>query len=489
MDSKEEWSFPGLHIQAENKHKAEIEYTITPDDDEVFCPVCEIKCSKYGNRNPRRVQDLSKRDGARVFLAIEAKRYKCTNCMSTRTHPTVAALIRGRSSITNRLADKIKEESLLYNPKLLESEYGISDKTINNLTAEYLKEREDDWKYYTPKRLGMFSLFVGKRYRTLFFDLDLTDYGIVDFLESAKEESLRQFFEGKEDLNNVKTAIIAPHEDHRKMINEFCPKSTVILDISAVKSALDYATEEEIKKFHMLQDYEKVKAAILNQPLTGRNRIVEKACDSDLRFSEFCDRKKQLDELFQHIVDHDRAGIDQWIYRIASHYFPDGRFTYYSDFVRMVKTFEKEISNSTQYRYQTDYAQQTMNLASTLQKCGNGYKFKNLRARVLFAPRKRIKQQGTKDSIQYMPSGRYAMLLKTFFYTSEIKKENVVGNYVSLEDVIITQLLAQKRMEIGIHKCMEEDDYWEEAWIRDMLPDVLPDVYRSNHPNSNRNYG
>ena len=104
-------------------------------------------------------------------------------------------------------------------------------------------------------------------------------------------------------------------------------------------------------------------------------------------------------------------------------------------------------------------------------------------------PRKRIKQEGTKDSIQYMPSGRYAMLQKYFYYTSEIKKENVVGNYVSLEDVIITQLLAQKRMEIGIHKSMEKDDNWEEAWIREVLPDVLPDVYRSNHPNLNRNYG
>ncbi len=128
----EEWSFPGFHIVSQNdpqdektvssiKHKSEIEYTVSPDDEEVQCPECGTECGMYGNRNPRRVQDLSKPDGARVYLTIESKRYICSACKKTRSHPAVHALVRGQSSLTNRLANRIKEESLLYTPEILEA--------------------------------------------------------------------------------------------------------------------------------------------------------------------------------------------------------------------------------------------------------------------------------------------------------------------------------------------------------------------------------
>ncbi len=490
----EEWSFPGFHIVSQNdpqdektvssiKHKSEIEYTVSPDDEEVQCPECGTECGMYGNRNPRRVQDLSKPDGARVYLTIESKRYNCSACKKTRSHPAVHALVRGRSPLTNRLANRIKEESLLYTPEILESDYGISKRTINKLTDEYLRERESDWVYYTPERLGLFSLLVGKHYRLLFFDLDLTNYGIVDFLESAKEEKLRPYLESKNDLNAVRTAIIAPMPYHRKMIREFCPNAKIIVDISAVKNALDYATKKELSRFSKLNDYEKIEEAMLKSPLQCEKRCVEEACRNEPSFNELCDRKKQLDELYQNIKDHECKRIDRWITNVAGRFYLNVDFRYFSEFVGMIFSFEKEIKNSTECRYQTDFAQQTMNLASTLQKCGAGYQFNNLRARVLFAPRKRIKQEGT-GSIRSTPSGRYVAMHKTAI-ADLIGSWNVktIGNYVSLEDVIVTQLLAAKGMNEGIHTISEEDKKWIEAYVGD----VVSPAYELNNPNWNNN--
>ena len=396
-------------------------YHVKPvnDNEKVFCPTCGKPC--VGNGAPERMVRDMPLFGKPIALLISANRYLCKSC--GRSYPSFFECVDDRARITTRLREHIAKRCLIEPVSKLAEDNYISVATVSRITKETIKTLENNWKFYTPSILGLFTILIGGKKRILCVDVE--NNGIVELLEDADANTLESYFTKKIDKSRVKSIVMEFDKTHRSVIKRCFPTTKLICNYRHVVELIRNALIAElgrvraktylslvVKKKAELNETEK---ANLNDALK-RNAGLRSIYDAKELLYDFleCEDSQSARNCLTKAYDispnckHLRRAVEQ------------------------IEDFFDEVQTGYDTSYNRDCAQKVVDLTRKLEKRGAGFKFSTLRARLLFAPEKKTAKA---KKIKYSPgpSGSYGFMTSGHLIDYE---EYDLGNYVSIDDVL-----------------------------------------------------
>ena len=420
-----ELQMPEFNIISKDERDGVLYYYVEAEKEiQIFCPKCGKKCVKYGSVE-RLVHDLPIY-GNPVALRINTNRYRCKNC--EKTYSPSFESVEDRAKITRRLREHIGARCLSEPLSRIALDYDVSVATVSRICEEVISEKEKNWISASPAVLGLFDIMIGGRMRILCMDIE--ESGIIDLLEYSDKNTLKTYLTDKIDATKLNTVIIGFNPEHRDAISEHFQGQN--LTIIADRRHLI-----EMFRNALLQELGRIRAKTLF-PL-----VVKKGEDLNPDELEKLRRSFRRNKGLQTVYDGKERIYD--FLKCTSSAKARNAFEKLSTisaecvFVRKVliqaDTLLFEMIKSYDYSYNQECTQEAVELIRKINKHGAGFKFKTLRARLLYAPPQKVKKAKiTKRT--YRPTGMSLANTYGLTYNHYETEERVVGSYVSIKDVL-----------------------------------------------------
>ena len=390
------------------------------------CPFCGshnvYKHSK--NNGDRIVHDISA-GITRIELRVKTPRYRCNDCGKTFSHRFES--IRENHQMTNRLLDQIRHDSFVHTFTEVANTFGFSITTITDIFDEYADELEANRPpIVASKAIAIDEKHIVHAMRGVFVDHITGE--LLEITPDNKKDTIISTLESFQDVyENLRLVTTDMANGYRGAIYDTFPNVRVVVDhyhviqnlYAAVATTKKKILEYLAKQIATISDpLEKVKKTELRN-VAARNTYLfkyseEKLCSrpgylatmADLckNFPEFnhlrrlkeefeliytCSDRVSAFEVFQEweklVPPAGAKGIAKWE---AEYGVPAELYSEFRKIQKMVGTnWSDEIFNyfDEDCRYTNAIAEGNNAAIQRINQMGNGYCFKHLRARALFA--------------------------------------------------------------------------------------------------------
>lgn len=390
------------------------------------CPACSSKqISKFGTfaRNLKDAPIF----GKHVSLRVNMHRYRCTKCGRTFMEPLSFA--GDRDKITYRLREQVQKNCLKRSITDLAEHYNLSVASISRMTEDWIKQKETGWKPITPEVLGLADFKMGKTNMVLC--VDMLHNGIVELIEYTDSHDLAAKLQTTFDMSVVENVSINFVRRHADAVSE--------ASVERINTAIDRHFVLERLNAAMRADLAGRAASLINLAIKSPGNIAgteaevlrEKA-EADKALKDIvwvkdqiyamydCCSKNEAEGIFDGITSKTMKSYEnlQKFFALIRNYY-DEVFAYFGT----QKPFPKTITNYNNY------------IRRVLQT-SNNFSFRSLRARVLFAVKRK---SGDRDAHKEIPvpaqrSGKTLFVAAPAGY--QIVTERITGYYVSLDDLL-----------------------------------------------------
>ena len=123
------------------------------------CTACGSDRLIGHGRNEQVIRDLPTH-GKRLAIYVDTRRWRCQSCGKTfmETLPAVNA----KREMTDRLVRWIGQQSLKRTFASIADDTGLDEKTIRNIFRDYINELEAEFRFETPKWMGIDEIHLIK---------------------------------------------------------------------------------------------------------------------------------------------------------------------------------------------------------------------------------------------------------------------------------------------------------------------------------------
>ena len=394
------------------------------------CPACHKKDSliRSGRTKPRKVRDVVRNNHC-VLIVLQSIRMLCKNC-NQRFVPKIDGII-ANGTMTERLVEFLKTESFLQPHSTLSERTGVSIPTIQEIMNEEI-DRYEQMRAANPpaapRVLGIDEKHITNAMRGTLVDVEKGT--LLDMLENNSEETMKAAIQKLSCWQeNIKVVTTDMANRYLKWLPSFLPDATIVIDkfhviqdvqnrISTAKSLL-YAYRKELID-HIEDDEERARQYEILRIVDDNRRLFNYSMENVMRdksgkrslklntvidtFPEF----RLLRMLYFYIEDmytketrnEAEAAWDEWQELLP----PTGKKDYqewcdlYSVDEKCFEGFKSFTRSGFTYfkpyilnyfnpgcRHTNAATEGLNNLIGSINISGNGYRFRHLRAKALYA--------------------------------------------------------------------------------------------------------
>lgn len=381
------WTVVRVH-ESPNDYRVDATY----DGQPTHCPHCGLfgKLYRHGTRT-QLLMDLPSH-GRRVGIDLTRGRYRCQDCGKTFLQPLPD--VDERSQMTRRLAEYIRDQSLVKTFVAVADSVGVTEGTVRNVFRAHIEELDRAYKPATPERLGIDEVHLLRKARGVFTNLQART--IIGVLPDRTKAAVVKFLRGL-DASAVKVVAIDMTRAYRDAVAAVMPQAAVVVDkfhvvrmanqcLESVRKAQREALEQHARRKLMHDRFILLRR---ERDLTDDQRATLAGWVE--RFPDL-GRAYRLKEDFYGLWDcktRDEAAVAfrAWEYGITDR----AMTTAYRPLLTAWRNWEPEILAYFEHR-ETNAITETLNgLARRIERDGRGYSFEVMRAKMLYGlkPRKR----------------------------------------------------------------------------------------------------
>jgi transposase len=366
-------------------YKVTASYDITP----TVCPKCGCigKLYKHG---PKTVEYTDAPvHGRHCVISVQTNRMKCMECEST-FMPDLPDM-DDRRQVTKRCVNYVERQIQFKTNSQIARETGLNEKTVRQILKAAADRREElhRAKLYAPLVLGIDELRLDGKLRTVFTDGAYRR--VLDILPSQDKRVVNHWLSwlpGRERVRIVTTDMYGPYKD---VALSLLPNAMLIVDRWHVQKKLNEALDSVRVRLRNAAKTKRAKQAIMRKrkllqmsrhklrPHTlalleawlANNPVLKDAWEAKEAFYDVWESKTILEAetAFLRVRDalpdsvkeeFGEPGFSGTIFRWWEHVFP---------------FFE--------YRYTNAYTEASNGISKMINRAGRGYKFDQIRARVL----------------------------------------------------------------------------------------------------------
>lgn len=348
------------------------------------CPACHSETLRGHGRNEQVIRDMPTH-GKRVAVYVDTRRWRCQSCGKTFMESLPA--VNAKREMTDRLARWIGQQSLKRTFASIADDTGLDEKTIRNIFRDYINELEAEFRFETPKWMGIDEIHL---IRPRCVISNIRNNTIVNMLPNRDKKTVMNYLynlEGKSEVQYVAMDMWTPYRD---AVQAVIPDARIVID-----------------KFHVVRmandALEKVRKSLREQ-LTPKQR-------RGLMHDRFVLLKRERD-----LNDQERLLMDGWTknypelglaYRLKEDFYgvyeglgspedalrcyeawnrsvtPEVRDAFH-DLIRAWSNWQPWILGYFEHPVTNAYTESLNNLIRVMNRLGRGYSFEALRAKILF---------------------------------------------------------------------------------------------------------
>jgi len=338
-----------------------------------------------GGRQEILIKDLPMH-GKRVGIYVKARRFRCRDCGKTITErlPDVADGQR----MTNRLHQWICRESVERTFVSIANEVGVSEGTVRGIFNDYIKRMEQDLVFETPIWMGIDEIHIIKKPRCVISNIE--NNTVVDMLTDRSKVIITNYLMRMPRRQSVKCVTMDMWRPYKDVVNSVLPNAFIVVD-----------------KFHVLRMAQKAMEDIrknIREALTTKQR-------RGLLHDRFLMLKREHE-----LTEFERMNVEVWTrnfpalmeaYRAKERFFsiydamdiPEAEGLYsdwltslppqikeaFTPLITAMGNWRTEIMAHFDHPVTNAYTESLNNLIRFTNRCGRGYSFEALRAKVLFS--------------------------------------------------------------------------------------------------------
>lgn len=362
------------HISAE---------TSSPDK---TCIYCFSTNTLGGGRQEILIKDLPMH-GKRVGIYVQARRFRCLAC--GRTHTERLPYVTEGQRMTGRLIRWIGQQSINRTFTSIANDVGISEGSVRLIFNDYVAELEKKSDFQTPEWMGIDEIHIIKKPRCVISNVESNT--VVDMLVNRDKPLITNYMMKIKDRHRIKCVTMDMWQPYRDTVKGCLPQAFIVVD-----------------KFHVLRmanaGLETVRKGI-REGLTTKQR-------RGLMHDRFIllKRKPELNPM-QHVT------LESWTrnfpvlgeaYRAKEGFFgiydsmtiPEAQTAYsawkdecltpaiaeaFKPLTTAMNNWQTEIFNYFDHPVTNSYTESLNGLIRVINRCGRGYSFEALRAKILFS--------------------------------------------------------------------------------------------------------
>ncbi len=348
------------------------------------CPACRSEVLRGHGRNEQVIRDMPTH-GKRVGIYVDTRRWRCQSC--GKTFMEALPSVNAKREMTDRLTRWIGQQSLKRTFASIAEEVGIDEKTVRNIFRDYINELEAEFRFETPKWMGIDEIHL---IRPRCVISNIRNNTIVNMLPNRDKKTVTNYLynlPGKEEVQYVAMDMWTPYRDACQAV---IPDARIVID-----------------KFHVVRmandAMERVRKSLRVQ-LTPKQR-------RGLMHDRFILLKRERD-----LNDRERLLLDGWTanypelglaYRLKEDFYgvyegsssPEVALQRYAvwnrsvtpevrdafgDLIRALTNWQPFILNYFEHPITNAYTESLNNLIRVMNRLGRGYSFEALRAKILF---------------------------------------------------------------------------------------------------------
>lgn len=348
------------------------------------CLACGSENIVGGGRQEILITDLPMH-GKRVGVYVQARRFRCRDCGKTITErlPDDAEGQR----MTNRLHKWIGEQSITKTFTSIANEVGISEGLVRLIFKEYVASIESTVLFETPEWMGIDEIHIIKKPRCVITDIEHCT--VIDLLPNRDKPLIVNYMMRLPNRHNVKCVTMDMWKPYKDAVYATMPQAFIVID-----------------KFHVLR--------MANAAL----EVIRKGVRADLTAKQ---RRGLMHDRFlllkrdNNLQNLDRLTLESWTrnypalgeaYRAKEGFFefyeamsiPEAKYLYsewqnnlspsiqsaFKPLTTAMKNWDEEIFKYFDCPVTNAYTESLNSLIRVVNRCGRGYSFEALRAKILF---------------------------------------------------------------------------------------------------------
>ncbi|GAB1475868.1 ISL3 family transposase [Bacillota bacterium] len=429
MNISNELQLPEFNIISKKEESGFLHYNVEPISNPLKCPHCNSSEIVKNGGIERFLRDMPLY-GKPVAITILSNRFKCKRCEQTFTASFDVAA--DRSKITNRLKEDIKKRCLSGTISNLSAESGLSVATISRLIDEHIEEKESSWQYYTPEILGLSTIMLGKKQRTLC--VDIKRHGAIDILEKADRNSIYDYLTSKLTPGNIEGIVIDFNNPHRDAAYKACPGVNLVIDKYYTFREISRATNQELKRLNNGS----LRWLILKNSANlspSESDELKSGLLGSTHLNDIYETKERLYNIYKYKTDVEAERAFDLIVKTLP-----GDCKHFKELVHKIDDFRVEVFSFFESPYSSSCIQNAAKAVISIEKQGTGYSFKNFRARILFGKDRKEAKVIIKKPVYVKNNHNSGTCFKMITgwendVAHYVETERVLGNYVEIESL------------------------------------------------------
>lgn len=348
------------------------------------CTTCGSDRLIGHGRNEQVIRDLPTH-GKRLAIYVDTRRWRCQSC--GKTFMEVLPAVNAKREMTDRLVRWIGQQSLKRTFASLADETGLDEKTIRNIFRDYINELEQQFRFETPKWMGIDEIHIINKPRCVVSNIQ--NNTIVDMLHNRNKDTVSKYLTRMPNRDKVQYVAMDMWTPYRDAVQAVIPDATIVVDkFHVVRMAND--AMEKARKGLRAELTLKQKRGLMHDRFVMLKRKRDLNDEERLNLDGWTKNYPLLGEAYRLKEDffgvYEAKSPEDAVRRFAA--WRDGMPAeirpYYADLIRAFQNWEPFILNYFEHPVTNAYTESLNSLIRVMNRLGRGYSFEALRAKILF---------------------------------------------------------------------------------------------------------
>ncbi|MEO7326472.1 MAG: ISL3 family transposase, partial [Dokdonella sp.] len=377
-------NLPAFKVQ--RFEEAEHDYHVYADvsNPPSVCTACRSDRLIGHGRNEQVIRDLPTH-GKRLAIYVETRRWRCQTC--GKTFMEVLPAVNAKREMTDRLVRWIGQQSLKRTFASIADETGLDEKTIRNIFRDYINELEAQFRFETPKWMGIDEIHIINKPRCVVSNIQ--NNTIVDMLDNRNKDTVVKYLFKMPNRDKVQYVAMDMWTPYRDAVSAVLPDATIVIDkFHVVRMAND--AMEKARKGLRAELTLKQKRGLMHDRFVMLKRKRDLKDEERLNLDGWTKNYPALGEAYRLKEDfyavyeaktpEDAAQrFEAWREGISAEIRP-----YFADLIRAFTNWQPYILNYFEHPVTNAYTESLNSLIRVMNRLGRGYSFEALRAKILF---------------------------------------------------------------------------------------------------------
>lgn len=334
-------------------------------------------------RNEQVIRDMPTH-GKRVAIYVDTRRWRCVDC--GKTFMETLPCVNGKRDMTERLTSWIGQQSLKRTFASIAEETGLDEKTIRNIFRDYVAVLEAEFRFETPKWMGIDEIHLIKPRGVI---TNIENNTVLDLLVNRNQDTIAKYLTGLKGKDKIQYVAMDMWRPYKTAVNAVLPQAIVVIDKFHIVKMANEAMEK-VRKCMRAELTIKQKRGLMHDRfvLLKRERdLTDKEqlnLDGWVKNYPLLGEAYRLKEAFYGIYDAKSQPDALLAYEAWQRSIPPELHDHFHHLTRAFQNWMPAILNYFKHPVTNAYTESLNSLIRVMDRMGRGYSFEALRAKILF---------------------------------------------------------------------------------------------------------